>query len=129
MSRVLVDTSVWIDYFNGGNPKADALSGLIESNSICTNDLILAELVPFIRHEGQAKAAEFLFSVEKHEMNIDWRRLIEFQILNLKKGVNHVGIPDLIILQQVIDLRLALYTFDKHFELMSSFHGFELYGA
>jgi hypothetical protein len=42
MTKILVDSSVWIDYFNGNNPKSDILSDLIDSNAICINDLILA---------------------------------------------------------------------------------------
>ncbi len=40
---VLVDTSVWIDYFRTGNQSAE-LDDLIDENVIVTNDLILAEL-------------------------------------------------------------------------------------
>ena len=127
MSQILVDTSVWIDYFNGRNPKANILSGLIDGNAICTNELILAELVPFVRHSGESKLAELLASVEKHEMKIDWHRIMEYQALNLKKGINKVGIPDLILVQHIIDHRLTLFTFDKHFELMSKVHGYEVY--
>jgi hypothetical protein len=45
MSRVLVASSVWIDYFSSGR-NSDALSGLIDNNRICINDIILAELIP-----------------------------------------------------------------------------------
>ena len=127
MSQILVDTSVWVDYFNGKNPKAGMLSDLIDGNAICTNDLILAELIPFIRHAGESKLVELLASVEKHEIKIDWRRIIEYQTLNLKKGINKVGIPDLIIVQHALDHQLTLFTFDKHFELMSKIHDYEVY--
>lgn len=45
--------------------------------------------------------------------------------MNLKDGINNVGIPDLIIMQQVIEEKLVLYTFDKHFKLMNTFLNFE----
>lgn len=127
MSQILVDTSVWVDYFNGKNPKAGALSDLIDGNALCTNDLILAELVPFIRHSGEAKLIELLYAVQKHELTIDWRRILDYQTLNLRKGTNKVGISDLIIVQQVIDLQLTLFAFDQHFELMSKYHDYEMY--
>ncbi|EMS34223.1 hypothetical protein C943_04041 [Mariniradius saccharolyticus AK6] len=41
-------------------------------------------------------------------------------------GVNKVGIPDLIILQQTIDEKISLFTFDKHFSLMKGHLEFEL---
>ena len=127
MTRILVDTSVWIDYFNGKNPRVGVLSDLIDANAVCTNDLILAELVPFIRHAGEPQLAELLTSVEKHEMKIDWNRIVEYQTLNLKKGINKVGLPDLMIVQHVLDHQLTVFAFDKHFELMSRYHDYEIY--
>ncbi len=40
---VLVDSSVWIDYFRGTGEELDYL---IEEAVVATNELILAELVP-----------------------------------------------------------------------------------
>ena len=46
MAVVLVDTSVWVDYFNGvETPQSDQLDGLLGSGSILIGDLILAELL------------------------------------------------------------------------------------
>ena len=42
---VLVDTSVWVNYFRSGKDSGK-LDFLIDENLIVINDLILAELVP-----------------------------------------------------------------------------------
>ncbi len=42
---VLVDTSIWINYFKGGKDSTD-LDALIDENLVATNDIILVELVP-----------------------------------------------------------------------------------
>ena len=42
---VLVDTSIWIDYFRDGDNSKD-LDYLIDENLIVTNDIMLAELSP-----------------------------------------------------------------------------------
>jgi hypothetical protein len=40
---VLVDSSVWIDYFNGApSPECDALDGLLGRGLVLIGDLILA---------------------------------------------------------------------------------------
>jgi len=52
--------------------------------------------------------------------------IIEYQLLNLKIGINKVGISYLIILQQVIEKKLSFYTLDKHFVLMQKLLKFEL---
>ena len=54
---VLVDTSVWIDYFRGGD-KSGKLDFMIDENIIVINDLILAELVPYLMLRGQDKIVE-----------------------------------------------------------------------
>ena len=42
----LIDSSAWIEYFKG-NQKYTFLDNLINTNAICTNDIILTELLPF----------------------------------------------------------------------------------
>ena len=52
---VLVDTSVWVDYFNGlETPRTDRLDQLLGSGRLLTGDLILAELL-----RGFAKDADY----------------------------------------------------------------------
>ncbi len=50
--EVLVDTSIWIDYFRGG-AKSNELDVLIDENLITTNDIILAELIPYLKIKKQ----------------------------------------------------------------------------
>jgi hypothetical protein len=47
--------------------------------------------------------------------------------VNIKKGINKVGIPDLIMLDNVIANNLVLFTEDKHFKLMQKNIVFDLY--
>ena len=52
---VLVDTSVWVSYFNGlETPRTDRLDQLLGSGRLLTGDLILAELL-----QGFAKDADY----------------------------------------------------------------------
>jgi len=39
--------------------------------------------------------------------------------MNLKNGINKVGIPDLMILQQVIEQKMSLFSFDAFTKLTS----------
>ena len=117
MKKVLVDSSVWIDFFKGKDSAA-ILGELIENNLICVNELILAELVPFLRLRKEFRLIDLLRAVEIKPLRIDWEEILEFQELNLAKGINNIGIPDLIIVQNARDYDCALYTVDKHFELM-----------
>jgi predicted nucleic acid-binding protein len=122
--KVLVDSSVWIDYFKSGNILY--LDKLLEEDLVCTNELILTELVPVLLHQKRGDIVESLDSLEKIPLNIDWEIIRELQILNLKNGIKRVGIPDLIIIQQVMDQNMTLFSFEKHFLLMKNQLKFEL---
>jgi predicted nucleic acid-binding protein len=117
MLRVLVDTSVWIDYFRGSGD-ATALDVLIEDNLVCTNDLILAELVPYLRLQKQGRVIQLLETVERIPLAIDWQEIIEMQVKCLRSGANGIGIPDLIIAWNARACGCTLYSLDKHFRMM-----------
>jgi len=51
---VLIDSSIWIDYFKSGD-NAEDLEGLIDENLVAINDIILAELVPYLKIKKQDK--------------------------------------------------------------------------
>ena len=127
MSRyqVLADSSVWITYFKNGEPSV--LDRLIQEDLICINEIILTELVPVLFKQNETSTAESLLALERVPLNIDWEIIRGYQLNNLQNGINRVGIPDLIILQQVIDQKLTLFSYDKHFKLMRKHLSFELF--
>lgn len=114
---VLVDTSVWIQYFRGGN-NFEKLDFLIDENLVVINDLILAELIPFLKIRNQRKVIKLLNHINKLEIHIEWDQLIEFQYKCLKNGLNGVGIPDLIIIQNAKQNHCEIYSLDNHFKLI-----------
>ena len=114
---ILVDTSIWIDYFRSGN-NSEKLDFLIDENLVVINDLILAELIPFLRMSNQGKIIALLYDINKLKLSIDWNQIIEFQFKCLKNGLIGIGIPDLIVAQNVNQNRCAIYSLDNHFKLM-----------
>ena len=115
---VLVDTSVWVDYFRDANSSAD-LDDLISENLIVTNDIILAELIPFLKVKKQLPVVKLLYEVNRLPMQINWKEIIEFQARCMKAGSNGVGIPDLIIAQNAKSNNCEIYSLDKHFQLLN----------
>ena len=115
---VLVDSSIWIDYFRGGEKSKD-LDCLIDENLIATNEIILTELIPYLKVKRQTKLIQLLREIDTLPLNIHWEEIIEFQVKCLRAGANRVGIPDLIIAQNVIQNRCKVYSIDKHFRLMN----------
>lgn len=121
---VLIDSSVWIEYFKTGG--IEKLDRLIEEDLVCINELILTELAPALMLKNEADVLEGLKAISMIPLNIDWEIVRDYQLMNLENGINKVGIPDLIILQQVIDEKITLFSFDKHFRLMQSQLNFDL---
>jgi len=122
---VLVDTSIWVEYFRGGG-NAAKLDVLINENLIVINDLILAELVPFLKIRNQHTLIDLLCEVKSLKLKIDWDEIIDFQFRCLKNGLNGIGIPDLIIAQNAKQNLCGIYTLDNHFSLMKESLGLEL---
>ena len=124
--RVLVDSSVWIDYFRIGK-YGDRLDLLIDENLVATNDLILAELLPYLLLRRQRRLVDLLNAIEKIELTIDWNQLIDWQYRCLRQGFNGIGIPDLIIAQNISQNRCLLYSLDSHFEMIKDIVKIEMF--
>jgi len=117
---VLVDTSVWIAYFRGA-ANLTAVDALIDQNLLATNDLLLAELIPYLRIQRQSRLIRLMQTIPRCPLTIQWDEIIDMQVLCLRHGINKVGLPDLIIGQNAIQNGLALFTLDRHFSLMSKY--------
>jgi len=126
MKKVLIDTSAWIEYF-AGNPKTNNIDKLLDENNICTNKIILCELIPFLKEKNQNELIDLLESIEEISLKINWEDIIEYQIKNIKNNLRKIGIPDLIILDNVIKNEVELYTFDKHFKNMQKLFKIKIY--
>jgi predicted nucleic acid-binding protein len=123
--QVIVDSSIWIDYFRNGK-NSGKLDDLIDRNLIVINDLILAEIVPFLKVKNQQKIISLLNSIKKLDLIIHWNQIIDYQYKCLKKGINGIGLPDLIIAQNAIQNHCEIYTLDNHFKLMKDAIKFKL---
>ena len=124
---VLVDTSIWIEYFRTGS-NSEKLDFLIDENLIVINDLILAELVPSLRARYQRKIVKLLHNISRLELSINWDQIIEFQFKCLKNGLNGIGIPDLIVAQNAKQNHCEIYSIDSHFKLMKDILRLQLTG-
>jgi predicted nucleic acid-binding protein len=66
--KVLVDTSVWVDFFNGHpSPQAETLANLIrEEADLVTCGLIVSEVLQGLRR------AKSLLAIESHFREMEW---------------------------------------------------------
>lgn len=74
---IVVDSGVWIDYFNGtASPQTDTLDSLLGAESLAMGDLILAEVLQGFRNDAGYKTARQLLT-----------SLIIFDMLGAKNAV------------------------------------------
>ena len=122
---VLVDSSVWIEYFRKGTETA--LDALIDENLVVANDLVLAEILPALHMRRQRKLIGILKEITRYPVEVDWEEIVQMQITCFRHGINKVGIPDLIIAQHAMQNGLQLLSRDKHFEKLSRHIPLDLY--
>ena len=115
----LVDSSVWIDYFNGRDtPETDYLDRILGTDTIALGDLILTEVLQGFRLNKDYKAAkELLTTLSVFEL-LGTERAIKcaenFRTL-CKKGITVRKTADVIIATFCIETNLPLLHSDKGF--------------
>jgi hypothetical protein len=131
---ILVDSSVWIEYFNGTeNPHTDYLDEILGVEPIGVGDLILTEVLQGFRTESAFKTAKsLLLELTVYEI-IGVERAVKaaenYRILR-KKGITIRKTVDTLIATFCIEQKhLLLFTdrdflpFVKHLELQSALSG------
>ncbi|HEY9030548.1 MAG TPA: PIN domain nuclease [Kangiella sp.] len=117
---ILVDSSVWIDYFSGNDSaEADVLDRTLGNRAVAIGDLILTEVLQGFRHEKDYKVAKNLleeltvFELLGKKMAI--KSADNFRKLR-KKGITTRKTADVIIASYCIEHNHPLLFSDKDFQ-------------
>ncbi len=124
---ILVDSSVWIDYFNGKETLATKkLDGLLGVQPVCTGDLILAEVLQGFRQDADYQAAKNLLCslpiVAMVNTDISLKSADNFRLLR-KQGITIRKTIDTLIATYCIETGLSLLHSDKDFQPFQQFLG------
>jgi predicted nucleic acid-binding protein len=116
---ILVDTSVWIDFFNGKNSlHTDSLDAGLADGVVAIGDLILLEILQgFKTNNDFNKAKATLGTLEQYEMFGRQMALAcadNYRALR-KKGITIRGTADVIIATFCIKHQLPLLFSDRDF--------------
>ena len=119
MARVLVDTSVWIEFFRKHEPYHAIVTRLIDNEQICCTGIILAELMQGAKSDKElAVLGDFLhvfeFIPETAELWAEAGRLS----FNLRRKGLTAGLADCFIAVAASRAHVPLATLDSHFELL-----------
>ena len=116
---ILVDSSVWIDYFNGNDsPEVDFLDGILGVIPIAIGDLILTEILQGFRHDKDYKTAQHMPSeltiLELLGTKIALKSADNFRALR-KNGITIRKTADVIIATFCIEQNIPLLFSDRDF--------------
>lgn len=127
---ILVDSSVWIDYFNGTETLATKkLDNLLGVQPVCTGDLILAEVLQGFRLDSDYQTAKTLLcSLPVHAMlgvPLSLKSAENFRQLR-KQGITIRKTIDTMIATFCIENELPLLHSDKDFQPFQQFLGLQV---
>ena len=116
---ILVDSSVWIDFFNGTeNAETDKLNEILGLEEVVIGDLILAEVLQGFRSDKDFKVAkDVLTSLTVHDLigkELAIKSANNFRKLR-KKGIPIRKTADVIIATYCIENKIPLLFTDKDF--------------
>ena len=117
---ILVDTSVWIDYFRGVvNPQSEKLDALLGVEQVLTGDLILTEVLQgFVSGRDFNQARELLASMPLVPLlgeDIALQAARNFRKLRTL-GITIRKTIDTLIATSCIEKGLSLLYIDRHFD-------------
>jgi predicted nucleic acid-binding protein len=126
MKEVIVDTSIWIEYFKGNQAAAKIIHD--QTNfEVHLAGPILTELIQGLKTEREKSA----FSITMAGLpciaisDQDWVNAGEIGFILRKKGVT-VPLADLIIYTVALNNNCSIFTLDNHFEMINKAMGSNL---
>lgn len=128
---ILVDSSVWIDYFNGVNTEAtEALHDSIGKERLIVGDLIIAEVLQGFRFDKDFETAkELLTAFDVHQISSDKIAIKSagyFRALR-KKGITVRKTVDVLIATYCIENEISLLQSDRDFIPFANALGLKLF--
>lgn len=112
---VLIDTSVWIEFFRGHDPYFDKVRAILEIRGALASDVVFGEILQGCKDPKEARfVEEFYGSLPKAHLP---DLFIEAGKLSLSKKAIHkgVGLIDISILALAQHHHAKIWTLDKKF--------------
>lgn len=116
--KVLVDTSIWVEFFRGRNQKVKAyVSSLIKSQQACLAGVVIAELFHGVRKKNELKLLkETLPALSYFEVTRDvWEKTGEILRKLRLRGVT-LPLTDVLLAAIAAENKCEILTYDNHFQ-------------
>jgi len=121
VERVLVDTSVWVDYFRNTSPLvSEKMDNLLSEAVVCVPKIVLAELLQGAKSDREVAAIEdFLEAFTIIDQGPDtWMKAGKLS-RRLRSRGRTIHLIDCYIAVIAEESRCALFTLDEHFQEIS----------
>jgi predicted nucleic acid-binding protein len=129
--RLLIDTSVWIEYFRGGDPALTrAVDAQIKNGAVATAGIVLAELLQGAstdREIGVIEDMKETFPVLPSDQE-SWIRAGKLS-RDLRKAGKMVHLADCLIAVLAVDSHCRVASLDAHFQAIAGIIPLELDGC
>ena len=128
LDKVLVDTSAWIEFFRKKEPWYSTVSVLMDERRVCCAGLVLAELIQGAKSDRElAVLRDFRHVFEFLNDSTDlWQSAGELSHALKRKGKS-IGLSDCYLAASARANKAKLLTLDRHFAVIKSAAGIELY--
>lgn len=125
----LIDTSVWIDFFNGklSDSLRNQIINYIENDEIYYNGIILSELLIGTKNTKERNFIQNNFDgfiYLPFDLD-DFKKLSNYGNNFLRKGIT-IPLTDLLIFYHTVNSNVTLITKDKHFKLIRKSEKYDL---
>ena len=117
---IVVDSSVWIDYFNGMiTPQTDKLDILFSTDIILVGDLILAEVLQGFRHDSDYLTAKNLLEL------LEFREMVGKEIAIRSAGYYRTLRQQGITVRKTIDMLIGSFCIANQLPLLYADRDFD----
>jgi hypothetical protein len=130
MSEVLVDTSVWVEFFREPDSNwGRTVELLLGEKRVCTTPLVMVEVISGARTRSEFHRLKKDFeALPRLEPPADlWDQLLESRWQLKNRGISGVSIPDLIVAHTALAHQKTILTRDQDFQRMQRFLDFKLF--
>jgi len=123
---ILVDTSIWIEFFKPRSEIGNKLERLIKDDLVWTCGIILFELVQGTKSEyDKSKITGILSDLKYAEMTQSlWQKADELSASLKRRGLN-LPLSDILIASIVSGYNLSIFSLDKHFDHIPGVRAFK----
>jgi len=128
LDKVLVDTSVWIEFFRKNEPYHATVARLIDAEQICLTGIIVAELIQGAKTDKELSILlnfPQVFPLLPDTPQL-WLEAGRLAYSLRRKGVT-VGLADCFIAATAAGAKVPVATLDTHFELLKKTAKVRLY--